>query len=78
VGVVILKGIVHLIQQLPVDEVVGAQDIAAGHEVHGGARHIISITHADDIGVGEVGVDYGIGGAEKLFHMRILSDLFAL
>ena len=40
---------------LPVFQILGTHNRSTGHEVHGGAHHIIGITHADDIGIGHIG-----------------------
>ena len=41
--------IVHISCMLPVNQVVGAQNLAARHEMHAGAYHVIGILHTDDI-----------------------------
>ena len=45
---------------LPVHEVLTLEQRAAREDVEGGADHIVGVTHADDIGVGEVTVEDGV------------------
>ena len=60
--VVILNYVVHIIDYAPVHQVFGMHDGGAGAEVHGGAYHVIVITHADDIRVRNIRISEGING----------------
>ena len=46
---------------LPVHQVFRVEDNQSGHGVHGGARQIVVIAHAEDVGVGELIVEQRIG-----------------
>ena len=41
-------------------QVAGAEDVSARHEVHGGAGHIVGVSHPDNIRVGKIRIDHRI------------------
>ena len=58
--VIVVQDVVDVADHLPVDQVVGLHDGHARAEVHGGAGHVVGVAHADDVGVGGVGIDAGV------------------
>ncbi len=60
-AVQLLQLVVGIAYHCPVDEVVTLHKRAARRHVHGGANHIERVAHAQDVGVGNVGVDQRIG-----------------
>ena len=61
VGRAVLQPVEDMAYKLPVDQIPGAENVPAGHEVHGGAGHVVGVSHPDDVRVREVGVDDRIG-----------------
>ena len=56
-----IKTVETIADVLPVDEVFGMQDYQSGHGVHGGACQIVIVAHTQNVGVGELIVEKGIG-----------------
>ena len=53
-GVRFVQRVIEVAAPFPMDEIIGAQDGAAGGEVHGGADQVIGIVHPDHVGVGKI------------------------
>ena len=74
VAVVVPAGFVEATVDLadvsPVDHIVGLQHLHS-YEVEVGGHHVELLAHADDVGVGEVGIQHGVGvGAVALVAPR--------
>ena len=59
--VVVFKLIIYVRNDLPVDQVGTVHHRHTRKQVHSGACHIIVISNPDDVGIGNICVDYGIG-----------------
>ena len=70
-----VKSVIYVRGMLPVCQIVGAQDLAARHEVHGGADHVVSIADPYHIRVGIIRSGYGVSGGDVL-HMVFSSDRY--
>ncbi len=49
-----------IVDNLPVDQIFRSHDRSSGHEMHGGADHIIGVTHTNHIGIGHVAPQHRI------------------
>ena len=72
-----VEHIIHIGRVLPVTQVIGAQDFAAGHKMHRGADHIIGVFDSDDIHVRVVKACDGIDRFQFPGQFTDLVDHFA-
>ena len=62
------KGLVDIGAVLPAHQIIAAQNLRPGEHVHGGGDHVVRIADAHHVGVGEVGMDDGVGKHGR--HLR--------
>ena len=56
-----VKAVEAVAHVLPVDKVLAVEDDQPGHGVHRRACEVVVIAHADDVGIGELVVEQGVG-----------------
>ena len=55
-----IQHIIYISAVLPIPQIVGSQDLTAGHKMHGSAHHVIGILHPDHVRIGIVQSGDGI------------------
>ncbi len=63
--VIVFELVINVGDNLPVDEVGTVHHRHTGQKMHRSAGHIIIIAHPDNVGIGDVTIDYGVGSSDR-------------